>query len=325
MTQEGPEGLGVGIPVLYERGRPQIKGFASKSEALSGLRRIQRYIGFAMLLSAAAGVYLLATDGSLWILAVSHAVGLIIIVVLDVFLGWMNLRGSRRIYLASLAAAVLGIVLQVGDIVTAPQYNMSVSYFASYLFGLPAFDLLLALQGAVIVVGLLGRSNVEFLASRGRTGRELNYTRRSFVRLMVGFAGLIGFGVLLGSVKIPSSSSSPGSSAQVASASKPIANTGSMVVDSPVYFQYPSGYPNVVFKRGDGSLEAYSLLCTHVCCECSYIASSKVFYCPCHGSVFDSTGQVVRGPAATALPSVTLTVDSSGNVFPTGTSGYSPC
>jgi Rieske Fe-S protein len=319
------EGLGEPIPVRYLRGRPQIKGYASKSEALTGLRRLQRLIGYAMFLSAAAGIFLLATDGSLWILAVSHAVGLIIIVLMDFVLGWLNIRGSRRVYVASLAAAVLGIVLQLGDIVTAPQYNMTMAYFASYLFGLPAFDILLALQGAVLVIGVLGRGNVEFLASRGRTGRELNYSRRSFARLMVGFAVMVGFGVLLGSVKIPASSSSPGNTAQVASAAKPIANTSAMVVDSPVYFQYPSGYPNVLFKRSDGTLEAYSLLCTHVCCECSYVASSNVFYCPCHGSVFDMSGKVVRGPAALPLPKVTLNVDSAGNVFPTGTSGPTPC
>jgi Rieske Fe-S protein len=321
------QGLEGKIPVLYQRGRQQPKGYSSKSEALSGLRRLQKYIGCAMLLSAAAGVYLLATDGSLWILAVSHAVGLIIIVILDVLLGAMNLMGSKRIYLASLAAALLGVTLQLGDIVTAPQYNMTMAYFASYLFRLPAFDLLLSLQVAVMAFGILGRGNVEFLASRRRTGKELNYSRKSFIQTMVGFAALVGFGVVLGSVKIPAvqSSPSPSSQAQVASASTPIANSNSMQVDSPVYFQFPSGYPNVLFKRSDGTLAAYSLLCTHVCCECSYIASSNVFYCPCHGSEFDLSGRVLRGPAAYPLPSISLTVDSSGNVFPRALNGYSPC
>ncbi len=319
------EGLEGKIPVRYRKGDSQRKGYSSKSEALSGLRKLQKYIGYAMFLSAAAGVYLLATDGSLWILAVSHAVGLIIIVILDVLLGAMNLMASKRVYLASLAAAFLGIALQLGDIATAPQYNMTISYFASYLFALPAFDILLSLQGAVLVIGILGRGNVQFLASRGRTGRELNYSRQSFIRTIVGFGALVGLGVILGSIKIPSPSSSPSSQAQVASASKPIANTNSIQINSPVYFQYPSGYPNVLFKRSDGTLEAYSLLCTHVCCECSYVASSNVFYCPCHGSVFDSGGKVVRGPAAYPLPLISLTVDSAGNVFPTAVTGYSPC
>jgi arsenite oxidase small subunit len=321
------DGLERRIPVLYQKVPGQGKGHTSRGEALKGLRKLQRYIGYAMLLSAVTGVYLLATDGSLWILAVSHAVGLVIIVVLDVLLGLMNLLGSKRVYLASLAAAFLAIVLQLGDIVTAPQYNMTIPYFASYLFGLAAFDILLVLQGGILVIGMLGRNNVERLASLRRTGKELNYSRRSFAKTMVGFAALIGFGVILGSIKIPaaSSASSPSNQAQVASASTRIANTNNIQVDSPVYFQYHSGNPSVLFKRSDGTLEAYNLLCTHVCCECSYIASSNVFYCPCHGSVFDSKGRVTRGPAAYPLPSISLTVDSSGNIFPTGVTGYSPC
>src|SRR5271169_2048883 len=103
------QGLEARIPVIYQKPQEGAKGRTSKNEALSGLRKMQRYIGYAMLLSAAAGIYLLATDGSLWILAVSHAVGLVLVVLLDVALGVMNLLGSKRVYLASLAAAFLGI------------------------------------------------------------------------------------------------------------------------------------------------------------------------------------------------------------------------
>ncbi|HEV2390457.1 MAG TPA: Rieske 2Fe-2S domain-containing protein [Nitrososphaerales archaeon] len=319
------QGLETRIPVSYEKERASGKGRISKDEALGALRRLQRYIGYSMLLSAAAGIYLLATDGSLWILAVSHAYGLVIIVVLDVILGLLNLAGSKRVYLASLAAALLGLVLQLGDIATAPQYNMTMAYFASYLFGLGAFDALLLLQVAVIVLGVLGRADVRFLASRRRVSKELNYSRRSFVSTIAGFGVLVGLGVALASVKIPTSSSSPASSQTTASPSTAITNTASMQVDSPVYFEYPSGYPNVLFKRSDGSLAAYSLLCTHVCCEVTYESASNEFYCPCHGSLFDAFGRVLRGPAGSALPSITLTVDGAGNIFPSGVTGYSPC
>ncbi len=313
------------IPFFYQKGQEKVKG--GTHHALNSLRKLQRYMGYVMLLSAAAGVYLLATDGSLWILAVSHAIGLVIIVILDVTLGLMNLLGSKRIYLASLAAAVLGIVLQLGDIMTAPQYNMTIPYFASYLFGLVAFDALLALQGSVIVLGLLGRGNVQFLVSKRRVAKELNYSRRSFVTTIAGFAVLIGLGVVLGSIKIPSSSSSssPAASATVASPSTPITNTSNLQVGSPMYFEYPSGYPNVLFKRSDGTLAAFSILCTHVCCETTYEPSANVFYCGCHGSEFDSSGRVLRGPASSPLPAIALNVDSSGNIFPTGVGGYTPC
>ncbi|HVB95192.1 MAG TPA: Rieske 2Fe-2S domain-containing protein [Nitrososphaerales archaeon] len=320
------QGLEARIPVLYQKSPEGGKGRTSKNEALSGLRKMQRYIGYAMLLSAATGVYLLATDGSLWILAISHAVGLVIIVLLDVSLGVMNLLGSKRIYLASLAAACLGIALQLGDIATAPQYNMTVVYFASYLFGLPAFDLLVLLQVSVVILGIIGRADVQFLASRRRLAKELNYSRRSFVTTIAGFGVLIGLGVALSSVKIPPPSpSAPATSATATGPAGVIANTNNLQVGSPVYFSYPSGYPNILFKRSDGSLAAYSLLCTHVCCEVTWESSSNVFFCACHGSVFDSAGRVTRGPAATNLPSITLTVDGSGNVFPTGQTGSTPC
>ncbi|MDA4137278.1 MAG: Rieske 2Fe-2S domain-containing protein, partial [Thaumarchaeota archaeon] len=39
-------------------------------------------------------------------------------------------------------------------------------------------------------------------------------------------------------------------------------------------------------------------------------------YCPCHGSVFDVTGRVLRGPPALP-PSIKLTVDSAGLVWST--------
>jgi len=318
-------GLHAKIPVRYQKPPAGGKGRISKGEALTGLRRLQRYIGLAMLLSAAAGVYLLATDGSLWILAVSHAYGLVMMVVLDVVLGSLNLTGSKRVYLASLAAAFLGIVLQLGDIATAPQYNMAMAYFASYLFGLGAFDALLALQVAVIVLGIFGRADVQFLASRRRVGKELNYSRRSFVATIAGFGVLVGLGAALASVKIPTPSSSASNAVTTAGPSSAITNTSNLQVGAPVFFEYPSGYPNALFKRSDGTLAAYSMLCTHVCCEVTYEPSSDVFFCACHGSEFDSFGRVLRGPAVSSLPSITLTVDGSGNVYPSGVSGYTPC
>src|SRR5271169_1824498 len=83
------------------RPSPGGKSFLSKSDAGSGLRRVQLIIGVAFLLSSVAGVYLLATDGSLWHLAVSHAYGLIVIVAIDAVLGVMNLLSKRSVYIPS--------------------------------------------------------------------------------------------------------------------------------------------------------------------------------------------------------------------------------
>jgi Rieske Fe-S protein len=308
-------------------GKHGAERWISKNRARAGFRRTQLVIGATFLASAFAGVYLLATDGSLWQLAVSHAVGLVAVVIIDLLLAGLNLLSVKRVYLASLAAALLGLLLQLGDILTAPQYNMAVPYFASYLFGLWAFDLLLGLQVAIMVMGAAGRGYAQNLARRrARQGRELSYSRRGFVKALVGFAAVVGVAVGLGSVKLPPPTQ-PGGTASTSSGPPggPIANTADLQANSPVYFDYPTGYPSVLMKKADGSLTALSLLCTHVCCQCTYYGPSNEIYCPCHGSLFSQDGKVLRGPASLPLPQIELRVDGQGNVFPVRVNGSSPC
>ena len=297
---------------------------SAKETAKRGFRRLQMATGGMLLLSSAAGVYLLATDKSLWLLAVSHAVGLVILVVMDVVLGLYSLASSKSVYLPSIAAGVLGFVLQGGDVLTAPQYGMTVLYFAHYLLGLWAFDLLLLLQGGVILAGVLGRPHARYLSRRRtRTGRALEYSRRGFLKALAGFAGLIGAGVLLGSLKLPAPT--PSQTTATGGVQGSVANVNALQVGVPAYFYYPGSYPNALIKKSDGSLTALSMLCTHVCCTLSFDSSANEFYCPCHGSVFDTAGKVVRGPAGANLPTVELRVDGAGNVFPTGVSNPGPC
>src|SRR5579864_1088637 len=78
------------------------KSKLSKSEARERLSRFQKYIGLAFFVSAFFGIYLLATDKSLWLLAVSHAYGLVAICVIDIGLGVANLISDRRIIIPSL-------------------------------------------------------------------------------------------------------------------------------------------------------------------------------------------------------------------------------
>ena len=300
----------------------------NKERARSGLSRLQAAMGAMFLLSAAAGFYLLATDASLWLLALSHAAGLIIIVAVDIVLGLANLSSSRRVYLPSLAAAVLAVVLQLGDILTAPQYHQSIAHFAQYLFTLGAFDLLLGLQFAIIFAGLYGHRYAIYLGRRkSRRGKELDYSRRGFAKSLAAFAGLIGVAAALTSVKLPVSSvlQSTTTTTDTAAPTGAIAKMSALKIGSPVYFEYPSGYPNMLVLLADGTVSAVSLLCTHVCCECQYIPSANEIACPCHGSVFDISGKLLQGPAYTDLPKVTLRTDPNGYLFPTGVSSAGPC
>lgn len=305
----------------------------SKTEARNALDRIQTYMGLSFVASAAFGAYLLATDGSLWKLAISHAYGLVLICVLDVLLAGLNFLSVRRIYLASVVWAFLTILLQLGDILTAPQYKMTPEYFASYLFGLWAFDALLVAQGVIAVVGLFGRSYLKYRAKKKLTYFDMGMSksRRDFIQIMGSIGVLIAIAGIFGAIEAfgptpPKSTQSESTTTTSNLPSGAIANVNEIQPLSPVYFDYPSaGFQNVLFKKSDGTVAALSMLCTHVCCTVNFDPGSKELFCPCHGSVFNESGAVLGGPAPSALPSIELRIDEFGNIFPTGVKGSSPC
>lgn len=305
----------------------------SKAEARESFRTYQRAIALVFIASAAFGVYLLSTDLSLWILAVSHAYGLIAICVIDIILAVANFKSIRKALLPSTIWAGLTIILQLGDILTAPQYKMTMQYFASYLFGLWAYDALVAVQVVAIVLTLSARRYAKLTAKKKKiTYFDMGFkkSRRDFIQITSAIVGLVALTGLLGALDtISNNNKGNGGSSTTNNGNLPsgaIANVNNMQVGNPVYFQYPSqGYPNVLVKKADGTLVALSLLCTHACCQCSYDPGSTQLYCPCHGSIFDQGGGVLRGPASAPLPSVELNVDGSGNVFPIKFNGSSPC
>jgi thiosulfate dehydrogenase [quinone] large subunit len=66
-------------------------------------------------------------------------------------------------------------------------------------------------------------------------------------------------------------------------------------------YQDPSGGgPDILIRQSDGSLTAYSAVCTHAGCTVGYQGGQIV--CPCHGAVYSpSTGAVESGPAPQGL------------------------
>jgi cytochrome b6-f complex iron-sulfur subunit len=78
-----------------------------------------------------------------------------------------------------------------------------------------------------------------------------------------------------------------------------------VVVDS------PQG-PIVVVRTGDATATALSAVCTHAGCTVGYTTNQPPIFCPCHGSEFAISGQVVAGPARSPLRTWPATVDANG-------------
>ncbi len=62
----------------------------------------------------------------------------------------------------------------------------------------------------------------------------------------------------------------------------------------------------IIINTGDGFI-ALSSICTHQGCTVSYDSGSNNLPCPCHGSVYSTSGSVLQGPANAPLKKYELT------------------
>mgnify|MGYP001548215239 CR=1 FL=1 len=60
----------------------------------------------------------------------------------------------------------------------------------------------------------------------------------------------------------------------------------------------------------DGGFLALSRTCTHLGCSVPWIEKEMKFACPCHGSAFDITGNVIDAPAPRALDIYPITIEN---------------
>mmetsp|Transcript_11635 Transcript_11635/g.19949 ORF Transcript_11635/g.19949 Transcript_11635/m.19949 type:complete len:176 (-) Transcript_11635:90-617(-) len=75
----------------------------------------------------------------------------------------------------------------------------------------------------------------------------------------------------------------------------------------------------VIAKEENGvkDVEYYAInaTCTHLGCVVPWNKAETKYKCPCHGSQYDKTGKVVRGPAPLSLALAHVEIDSSDNIL----------
>jgi Rieske Fe-S protein len=57
-----------------------------------------------------------------------------------------------------------------------------------------------------------------------------------------------------------------------------------------------------VYRDPSGTLHEFSAVCPHLGCILAWNGAERTWDCPCHGSRFNTTGDVINGPANANLP-----------------------
>ena len=70
---------------------------------------------------------------------------------------------------------------------------------------------------------------------------------------------------------------------------------------------------NILLINTGTSIVALSSICTHQGCTVGYNQGKGYIECPCHGSVFSTSGSVLAGPALSPLRS--YSVSEAGNIL----------
>jgi thiosulfate dehydrogenase [quinone] large subunit len=99
----------------------------------------------------------------------------------------------------------------------------------------------------------------------------------------------------------------PANAVELASGTELPANTGANYADP------DSGEPDILIRSSDGSLTAFSAVCTHAGCTVGY--ENGVIVCPCHGGEYDpKTGAVIAGPPPAGLEPKKV-IESGGKLY----------
>jgi len=114
-----------------------------------------------------------------------------------------------------------------------------------------------------------------------------------------------------------SPTSSPSTPPQIAG--QRIATLSKLPIGQAVGFSAPGVGPAALVRLANGSVVAYSRVCTHAGCLVGYDTGARLLVCPCHGAEFDPAHQaepIPGSPTSTPLEMIRVVVDkATGDVI----------
>ena len=140
----------------------------------------------------------------------------------------------------------------------------------------------------------------------------VNQSRRDFLKMCgQGLAGITVIGFVAPIINSCSSSSTdPGAS--VAAFTITVDVSALTTDNTAVRTVTPDGHALLVVRQNAATYISLLLVCTHELCGGKDMQlSGKTINCSCHGSQFDLSGNVTKGPATTSLKTYSTTFDST--------------
>lgn len=145
-----------------------------------------------------------------------------------------------------------------------------------------------------------------------RIREDAPITRRDYLRMLVTISGGLFAGTVAVALGLFRRRDDPtGREVRVAAA---IPSGGS------ARFRFPTDEdPAIAIRLADGSLVAYSSVCTHLSCTVLWNRDEERIDCPCHDGEFDPRdGRVLAGPPPRPLPRIEL-VERPGGIYAAST------
>lgn len=128
-------------------------------------------------------------------------------------------------------------------------------------------------------------------------------TRRDFLGMAAAWSAIVAFVMaLLGAMRLPMPSVFPESNSRVK-----LGKPSRFAIGSETYF----AKQRLWLFRSENGFRAVSAVCTHLGCIAERTDDGE-YRCPCHGSVFDASGEVTAGPAPKGLVWIDLSVSPEG-------------